>query len=175
MANQQPTTNNQQKRQEKGLPRGTKYSTGVTLFIAILVMGTLLLISTAVISIAVRESYITRAARESQYAFYAADTGAECALYWDVKNVTGVSAFSTTTVSTIFCNKDANNLSNQWVVGGSYESWINPPITFLPDLYCARVKITKGTDGSTKIESWGYNTCDENSSERVERAVRASY
>lgn len=147
---------------------------GFTLFISIIVTGTLLLIATGIVNVALKEAFITRAARESQYAFYAADTGIECALYWDVKNPTGVSAFATTTGTTIYCNKDGANLSNEWVVGGSYESQI-PQITFLPDPYCAEVTITKGVDNSTRIESKGYNTCDPTSANRVERSVRVTY
>ena len=147
---------------------------GFTLFISVVVTGTLLLIATTIVGVAVKESFITGAARESQYAFYAADTGIECALYWDVKNPTGVSAFATSTGSTIYCNKDANNPDNEWVVGGSYTSTIDT-ITFLPDPYCAVVTITKGIDGSTQIESQGYNTCDTNNPRRVQRAVRVTY
>lgn len=147
---------------------------GFTLFVAIIVMGTLLLIATGVVSLAVRQSLISASSRESQHAFYAADTGIECALFWDVKNPSGTSAFSTSTGSTIFCNKDVSNSDNQWVVGGSYTSVINR-INFLPDPYCTIVTVTKGLDGSTKIESKGYNTCDLSNPRRVERAVRAIY
>ncbi len=147
---------------------------GFTLFVAIIITGTLLLIATGIASLAVRQALISTSGRESQYAFYAADTGIECALYWDVKNPAGFSAFSTSTGATISCNKDASNPSNEWVVGGSYTSVINH-ISFLPDQYCAIVTVTKGLDGSTKIESLGYNTCDTSSSRRVERAVRATY
>lgn len=147
---------------------------GFTLFIAIILIGTLLLIATGVVSLAVRQSLISASGRESQHAFYAADTGMECALYWDVKNSNGSSAFSTSTGSTIFCNKDANNPSNQWVVGGSYTSIINY-ISFLPEPYCAVVTVTKYLSGNTKIESKGYNTCSSLDSRRVERAVRATY
>ena len=155
--NQQPTTNR-----------------GFTLFIALIITGTLLLISSAVATLAVKQSFISTSGRESQHAFYAADTGIECALFWDVKNPSGSSAFSTTTGSTIFCNRDSQNATNQWVVGGSQTSVINR-INFLPDPYCAIVTVTKGVDGSTQIESLGYNTCAAGASRRVERAVRVNY
>ena len=155
--------NNRQKRQK-----------GFTLFVALVIAGTLLLISTAVVSLAVKQALISSAGSESQHAFYAADTGIECALYWDVKNPSGSSAFATSTGSTIFCNRDVNNLGNQWVVGGSYTSVINR-IDFLPDPYCAIVTVTKGLDGSTQIESKGYNTCAVGNPRRVERPVPPTY
>lgn len=147
---------------------------GFTLFIAIVVMGTLLLITTGLVNLSVKQSFIANAGKESQIAFYAADTGMECAIYWDVKNPSGQSAFATTTGSTINCNRDSNNSGNQWVVGGSSVSTINR-INFLPDPYCAIVTVTKNANGTTNIESKGYNTCDPANRRRVERAVRATY
>jgi Tfp pilus assembly protein PilX len=144
---------------------------GFTLFIAIIVMGTLLLVTTGLISLAVRQSLISASGRESQQAFYAADTGMECALYWDVKNPSGISAFSTTTGSTISCN----NSSGQ-AVGGSSQSTFSLNLT--PDSSCTSVTVRKSYQGSTlvtSIESKGYNTCDLSNPRRVERAVRAVY
>lgn len=147
---------------------------GFTLFVAIIVMGTLLLISTGVVNLAIREAAISSSGKESQLAFYAADTGMECALYWDVKSPTGRSAFATSTSASITCNQDSSNSGNQWVVGGSSVSTINY-ITFLPSPACAVVTVTKNADNTTKIESFGYNTCDSANPRRVERAVRATY
>ena len=109
---------------------------GFALFIAVVVMGTLLLIATGIISLAVRQTILSTSAQESQHAFYAADTGIECVLYWDVHNPSGISAFATSTGTTINCNEDASNPDNEWVVGGSYTSVIDT-MTFLPDPYCA--------------------------------------
>ena len=145
------------------------------MFVAMIIMGTLLLIATGVASLAVRQGLISSIGKESQEAFYAADTGIECALYWDVGNPSGISAFATNTpASLVFCNKDASNLTNEWLVGGASVSTINR-INFLPDPFCAIVTVTKAPNGSTLIESKGYNTCDASSSRRVERAVRARY
>ena len=150
---------------------------GFTLFVAMVVMGTLLLISTGLVSLAVRQAQISTSSRESQHAFYAADTGMECAIFWDVNNPDpgGVSAFATTTGTSISCNEDTSNPVNPYpkIVGGSSESQFT--LTFLPDSYCAVVTIAKNPDGTTIIDSLGYNTCDPASARRVERAVRASY
>lgn len=147
---------------------------GFTLFVAIVVTGTLMLIASGVVNLAVKQAFISSSARESQHAFYAADSGVECALYWDVKNPSGFSAFSTTTGSQIFCNQDGNNATNPNpnIVGGSSQSIFI--LTFLPDPYCAVVTVTKLSNGTTRIESKGYNTCSQ-SSRRVERAVRVTY
>jgi Tfp pilus assembly protein PilX len=148
---------------------------GFTLFIALIISATLLLVSMGIASLSVKENFLTSSSRESQYAFYAADTGIECAIYWDVKNSTGLSAFATSTGSTIHCNQDINNPSNPIpsTVGGNTVSTFS--LTFNPDPYCAIVTVTKANDNTTKIESLGYNTCDPTNPRRVERAVRVSY
>ena len=147
---------------------------GFTLFVAIIIMATLMLIAAGIVNLAVRQTLISNAARESQYAFYAADTGIECVLFWDIQNPSGVSAFSTSTGATIHCNRNVDNPGNEWVVGGNETSVINR-IDFAPDPYCAIVTVTKEDDGSTKVESKGYNTCSPVAPRRVERAIRATY
>jgi Tfp pilus assembly protein PilX len=146
---------------------------GFTLLIAVVLTAVLLLISTSLIALAVRQAFIADAARQSQLAFYAADTGMECALYWDVHNPVGNTAFATTTGSTVTCNQDSNNSGNSWTVGGSTVSTM-ANISFLPSPTCATVTVTKYANGTTIIEAKGYNTCAA-SARRVERAVRATY
>lgn len=147
---------------------------GFTLFMSLVVAGTLLLVSSGMVTLAVRQSKIASAGKDSQMAFYAADTAMDCAIYWDVANPDGQSAFATSTSSVINCNKDSSNSGNQWTVGGGSVSTVNS-VTFLPDLYCAKFTVTKNDDGTTIIEAKGYNTCDSNNPRRVERAVRATY
>jgi len=150
---------------------------GFTLFMAVIVMGTLLLVAVGIVSLAVRQILISSSARESQYAFYAADTGIECALYWDVQNPSGVSAFSTSTSSTnITCNGPS-----LLPVGGGGSSMPTSTFafTFSPnEPYCATVAVNKKYVSNvlvTTIESKGYNTCDTSNPRRVERAVRVTY
>src|SRR3990167_1894958 len=93
---------------------------GMTLFIAVTVMAILLIISYAVINIAIKGSQFATSGRDSQFAFYAADAGLECALYWDSKT----DAFATTTGNAtvaITCGGIANAIStgSQNPVSGS--------------------------------------------------------
>jgi hypothetical protein len=135
--------------------------------------GTLLVVLTGAVALAVRQASIASAGRESQLAFYAADTAMECALYWDIHNPAGNTAFDSSTGTSVTCNQDANNPENHWVVGGNPVSTMGP-ITFLPNPYCATATVTKnGT--TTTVEAKGYNTCDSANPRRVERAVRATY
>lgn len=58
---------------------------GFTIFFAVLVSSLALAIGLAIYDLLIRELELSKTATESQYAIYAADTGAECALYWDSK------------------------------------------------------------------------------------------
>ena len=145
---------------------------GFTLFVAMVIMGSLLLISSGIVGLAVKQARIAAASRDSQHAFYAADTAMECAIYWDVNHPEGISAFDPSRSTTITCN------GQSFIVGGSSESWIDDPsITFAPDPYCAKVRVTKTgvSPVITEIEAFGYNTCDAANLRRVERAVQATY
>lgn len=55
------------------------------MFFAVLVSSLALAIGVAIYDLVVRELALSQTAAQSQYAIYAADSGAECALYWDSK------------------------------------------------------------------------------------------
>jgi len=59
---------------------------GFAMLFAVLTASLLLTIGISIFNISLKELLISTAARESQVAFYSADSARECALYWDVKN-----------------------------------------------------------------------------------------
>lgn len=61
-----------------------KDNRGFTLLFAILVAILVLAVGTSIINIALKQVILSGAGRESQFAFYAANSGLECALYWDL-------------------------------------------------------------------------------------------
>jgi hypothetical protein len=133
---------------------------GITLLIAVLTSGLLLSISLSIFNIALKELIISSSGRDSHIAFYAADSGIECALYWQYRG-----AFSTSTPSTIRCAGASH------VVGGSSSNsfTISDPASGA----CAHVAFSRA-DGKVQIEARGYNTC-QNSTRRTERAIRVKY
>ncbi|MDO8522376.1 MAG: pilus assembly PilX N-terminal domain-containing protein [bacterium] len=70
---------------------------GFTLLLAALVSSVVLALGVSIFEIALKQVSLSSMGRESQFAFYAADTGAECALYWDVR----WNYFATTTPSSV--------------------------------------------------------------------------
>ncbi len=59
---------------------------GFTLFYAVLMSSLLLALGLAIFNITYKELILSAGARESAIAFYAADAGLECALFWDRKH-----------------------------------------------------------------------------------------
>ncbi len=168
---------------------------GFTIFFAMLIASLALAVGLAIFDLTIRELDLSGTAAQSQYAIYAADTGAECALYWDFKygtvnpgDIDG-SAFGTSTASSwpssgsgILCN--GLDISTLWgsptKTSSAATTTFTISITAPLQTYCATVSVGKFTNGSgvlfTNIASRGYNTCDSSSGvTRVERALQVNY
>lgn len=59
---------------------------GFTILLAALIASLVLALGISVFTIAQKQVILASISRSSQYAFYAADTAAECALYWDMRH-----------------------------------------------------------------------------------------
>lgn len=181
----------------------TTQKRGFTIFFAMLVASLCLAVGIAIYDLTIRELDLSATVSQSQYAIYAADTGAECALYWDLKCSLGAcrdgSAFATSTVfqginSGAYCN--TQDIAQYGTPPATFAA---PPtgwtpwtktltttaatttfyISFLPaQPYCAFVEVSKSGDPiQTVITSHGYNTCDSASTGliRLERVLQVSY
>lgn len=74
--------------------RQARLQAGFTIFFATLVASLALAIGLAIYDITVRQLSLSTTVTQSQYAIFAADSGIECALYWDSKYQGGGSAFT---------------------------------------------------------------------------------
>lgn len=164
-----------------------KNKKGFTLLISIITTSILLLVSFVVINISLKQLILVYTGQESQHAFYAAESGIECALYWDIKNPDNpnLSAFSTTTAGAIRCNDQLVTSNSQTIptnpsqlskIGGGGSADPNSIfyLTF-SNGSCAIVTVIKEADGDTNIQSRGYNTCDTSSGRRFERGTEIIY
>ena len=169
-----------------------KYNNGYTLLFAVLVSSLVLAVGISILTISKKEFLLSSAARESVYAFYAADSGLECAVYWD-----GKGKFAT-------CSPDLSGgvLCGGIPVGGiaQFPSTSDIYGTFRTVFHvkngdlgsCAIVTIIQryvpDQDSGilipeTDIESRGYNmgwdstsnNCNTSSVSRVERAIKYKY
>jgi predicted aconitase with swiveling domain len=178
----------------------TKQS-GFTLFFATLVAALSLAIGLAIYDLTSRELILSATATQSQYAIFAADSGADCALYWDSKYG---SLINTDTDGSAFAAPNDMSLSGvaiggQGVVCNSEDLFANNAVTgyviALPQVTatqatstfeisvgstlvapCALVTVSK--DAVTKfttVTSHGYNTCNPNAPDRLERTLQVIY
>jgi hypothetical protein len=149
---------------------------GFTLLLAALIASIVLSLGTSIYTIAEKQVELSSLGRDSQFAFYTADTGAECALYWDVR----FDAFATTTVGvTPTCDGKTVTITT---VGTSYPYTEEFQVDLFTDQssgYCADVLITKNaTNPHTVIHADGYSvTCESKaaSARALQRSVELQY
>ncbi len=181
-----------------------KMKKGFTIFFAVLISSLALTVGLVIYDLLNRSLALSGFATQSQYAIYAADTGAECALYWDLKyvgannnNGGSNSAFSTSSAditepsSGALCNTQ-DILPN---TGSAPLNTLTPPLvtikvepsaTYASTTFwismgttvaapCAKVEVGKrGNPSQTLVISRGYNTCTPNAL-RLERTIQVSY
>ncbi len=151
------------------------------MLVAVLITSVFLIISFVVINVALKELILANSAKESQYAFYAADSGTECAVYWDLASST--SKFDPSTPGTISCGSQTISTGSQTVPtipsqpsligGGGANTTSIFNVNFAKG--CAIVRVTKAPGGVTTVDSRGYNTCSSTSIRRFERGITLTY
>lgn len=159
----------------------TQLNKGYALYTAIILTALLIIIAYATATVSVRQLQISVSSADSQVAFYAADSGLECAMYFDIKSG-ATSQFDTASPGSITCGGTAITTGSQVVptspsqnslIGGGGVGNPTSIFYFLTNPGCAIVKVTKNADTTTTIESRGYNTCV--SGLRFERGIVVTY
>lgn len=158
-----------------------KNNNGYVLLFSVLISGIILAIGIGIANITLKSIILSSASRDSQFAFYAADGGGECALYWDTKHggftdtVFATSTESTPPSSGVSCN--GQDIASSWVISNMTATSADTVFSItLSGGVCSTILVSKTDSGGvTKIESRGYNTCDINFPRRLERAIRITY
>ena len=147
---------------------------GFTLLIAVLVSGILLALGFAIFNIASKELTLSSSGRESQFAFYAADSGIECTLYWDFRE----DAFSTTSPQQPQCagGSVTNYNVNFDPLSDTYTTTYSFSLGQTTSDPCTDVTVTRNFSPTrTTVVAAGYNTCVTTNPRRIERAIRVQY
>lgn len=178
---------------------------GFALLISVLIASVVLAVGLSISNVTLKQYIFSNIGRESEIAFYAADAGMECALYWDTSDraetiKSGKHPFdignSTDNDLKITCMNQIDLVPT--ILGSQIDS--GDPVTFKLDIsstnktVCTQVTVTKYQSDSgavpmpdgkscpqgatcTQIESRGYNRpCTNLDDPRtVERALRANY
>ncbi|KKW10786.1 MAG: hypothetical protein UY50_C0026G0013 [Parcubacteria group bacterium GW2011_GWA2_49_9] len=170
---------------DKGLrikdnPRSAR---GFTVLFAVLIGSLLFSLGIAISQLSIKEIVLSSTGKQSETAFFAADTGIECALYWDFRigrEEEDEFVFPSYNdevgdgYESIECNGDSE-VEIFPVIADSTSATSTFTLTFVPS-GCAEVIVGKTSAGSTVIESRGRNECGLGANPgRVERALRVRY
>ncbi|MEK7642457.1 MAG: hypothetical protein AAB392_01545 [Patescibacteria group bacterium] len=166
-----------------------KKQAGFSLFIAVTVAGVLTIVAFTVTKIVTKSVEYANIGKSSQIAFFAADAGVECALYYDSlepsKFATSSSGSPISCAGVSMATSNAiSGTSTTMRIGGGGDS--NPTSYFgftlnqgaNPLTACVIVSVNKSYVGQilrTRVSSFGYNTCDTTSSRRIERGLEVTY
>lgn len=156
---------------------------GYVLLFSILISSIILAIGMGIANITTKSLALRSAGSDSQFAFYAADGGAECALLWDLKHpgftldtVFATSTFSNPPTSGVMCNEQ--DIAVSWAISNTTANAAKTQFTInlLGDT-CAKVTVSKTNSGlDTQIISRGYNDdCAGGFVRLLERAIRITF
>ncbi len=157
---------------------GSNPQRGFALLVAIVLSTVALSITLALTSLAFKSLLLASSARESQYAFYAADSALECALYFDSHSQNRF-IYSTGQAAGIVCGGistygGSGNIPGVTSSGTTKfeSSWFT-----VNGSDCARITVYKESSGATTLFGTGVNVaCSDLENPRaVERGLRATY
>jgi len=147
-------------------------SRGFTLLLSVLIGSVLLALGYAIFNIVSKDIILSSSGRDSQFAFYAADSGIECALYWDYQG----NAFATSSALTeVSCGASSATLTRVYE-GATYVTTLSFPLGGSLTDPCTTVEVSKVPDPvRTIVVASGYNTCVTTNPRRIERSIRVQY
>ncbi len=147
---------------------------GFAIIFAVLIGSIFLFLGIFIAHVSFKEIILSSAGKQSETAFFAADTGTECALYWDFRvGGTFPKSSSESVRSPITCNGTSVPVALEASTATAATSTFT--LNFSPK-GCVLVKVGKTVSGSTVIESRGRNECTSGvNPSRVERALRVRY
>lgn len=144
---------------------------GFTLLIAVILASVLLTVGIALLDIAYKQVILSSSAKQSQYAFYAADAALECALYYDQR----FDAFNTNpdNITSISCGGFTIPISP----AGSAPRVTTFSIPCADGGSQATLRIYKNDSGSdpSKLYASGFSSCNASDPRRIERGMRVAY
>lgn len=171
---------------------------GFTLLYTTLVISIILSIALSIANISIQQFLLSSAGKESQVAFYNADTGIECAIYNDLKLdsfpvVDSKEEFEALELPIIVCAGQTSTIDhraestgfNNGTTSVTYLFNLVNPLERLgscdPTQPSFLIEVNKSRNPSDResinnyIRSRGFNTCDFASPRRVERGLEVKY
>ncbi|MDR3547760.1 MAG: hypothetical protein P4M11_05765 [Candidatus Pacebacteria bacterium] len=148
---------------------------GFTLLVAVILTSVILSIGLALLDISLKQITLASSSRQSQYAFYNADSALECALYWDSIDTFDYNTEPST--GTLSCEGQSFNYTASAGASGSRTTTFTIPCAgdSTSGDGSSDVTITKQSTNATHFYANGYNSCIAANPQRVERGEEAKY
>ena len=148
---------------------------GFAMLFTVLLMSLVLSIGLSLSSLSLKQTLLSSLAKDSQVAFYQADAGAECGMYYDYKlgvfpQGRSLSDVQTNTPS-INCGNDTLILD---VTNSDNDYFIYQSNNSDPTKSCYNVLFDKRT-AENIIQGYGYNICNVSNPRQVERGLEIRY
>lgn len=145
---------------------------GFTLLIAVVLAAVVLAIGMALLDIAYKQVSLASTAKNSQFAFYAADAALECALYYDQKLAHFPRFPSTAQPAPIYCTGQSITVNPPTAANGLTTTTFTIPCAGGNNAF---VQVSKSAAGNTTIYAYGYNLCNTADPRRIERGLKVIY
>lgn len=153
---------------------------GITLLIAVILSSVVLSVALALLDITYKQVLLSSSAKQSQFAFYNADSVMECALYWDQQKGAFDFTASPYLTSGLICNQttimptSAPNSSTLFATSRKTVFYV-PCAGSDTSLIQGVVTVIKQNNGATNIYATGYSTCNPSDPRRIERGLKVLY
>ncbi|ETB63976.1 TPA: hypothetical protein DIC38_01380 [Candidatus Nomurabacteria bacterium] len=151
-----------------------KKQSGYAILFAMVIVGVVSLLASGLSSTSYKQLVLSSLVKDSQIAFYKADTASECGLYAYFNGFTDNG-------DSFFCGTDKNKTAYNLNVSASGSSILINPSTSSDINPCFSISILKTTNpintlkSDIKITSDGYNICDKNNTRSVEREIEIKF
>lgn len=166
--------------------RANEPTRGVTLLVAVILSSVVLSVAISLLDVAYKQQLLASTAKQSQYAFYSADSAMECALYADQKQGIFVYDFpgsqGNTALDPKCANLDVTNYSASQV-GNIRKTEFDVPCPTGPGVAGHVVVYKADTNTSATcsagktscIYATGYSSCSATDPRRIERGLKVLY
>jgi hypothetical protein len=159
---------------------------GITLLISVILASVVLTVALALLDITYKQVLLASTAKQSQYAFYTADSAMECALYWDQQKDAFEYTGSPYQISGMDCpdpsgTSRAITAASPALLTSTTGGGTRTTTFFIPcpaggaTGVTGSITVTKDSTGQTKIYTTGYSSCIITDPRRIERGLNVSY
>ncbi len=144
---------------------------GFVLLYAVLVMSMLLALTFSITDLTMKERKLSRFVEESFSAFFAAESGMECVLYWDMKEEKSAFRYDDAEPGgrEITCN------GQTFTVGNEDDKKIERTLVFSGSSNSSVIVVDKSVENNTSLIAHGYSVIDPDSGDGVERGIQVKY